>query len=213
MDDVKSTTIEGLTEEYANLKTLSLNNIGLTRLKGFPRLANLKHLELSDNRISGNLEVLLGCPNLTHLNLSGNKIADLDALEPFKDFKHLKSLDLYNNGVNNLPKYREKMFKLIPSLKYLDGTDINDKEADDDSEDSEEGDEGDDDEEDDFIEDDTGTAALVRDDEEDDEDDEDFEAGEEEDEEDDDADDDEEEDADGQEGEAVAKSDGDGESK
>lgn len=40
-------------------------------------------LELSDNRISGGLEVLAEkCPNLTHLNLSGNKIKDLGTIEP-----------------------------------------------------------------------------------------------------------------------------------
>lgn len=40
-------------------------------------------LELSDNRISGGLEVLAEkCPNLTNLNLSGNKIKDLSTIEP-----------------------------------------------------------------------------------------------------------------------------------
>jgi len=38
-------------------------------------------LELSDNRISGGLNFLQGCPSLTHLNLSGNKIKDLEALD------------------------------------------------------------------------------------------------------------------------------------
>lgn len=42
-----------------------------------------QQLELSDNRISGGLEVLAEkCPNLTHLNLSGNKIKDLSTIEP-----------------------------------------------------------------------------------------------------------------------------------
>lgn len=39
-------------------------------------------LELSDNRISGGLNHLTGCPNLTHLSLSGNKIKDFDVLDP-----------------------------------------------------------------------------------------------------------------------------------
>lgn len=39
-------------------------------------------LELSDNIISGGLEVLAEkCPNLTYLNLSGNKIKDLSTVE------------------------------------------------------------------------------------------------------------------------------------
>lgn len=109
-------------------------NVGLTTLRGFPKLPNLKkvsewprpchmlcsvkpvqwlwtglasflcvafvfrklvivflaislcscpclQLELSDNRISTGLGALVGCPKLTHLNLSGTKIKDLDALE------------------------------------------------------------------------------------------------------------------------------------
>ena len=39
-------------------------------------------LELSDNRISNGLQFLHGCPKLAYLNLSGNKIKDLDTLEP-----------------------------------------------------------------------------------------------------------------------------------
>ena len=39
-------------------------------------------LDLSDNRISGNLEPLTPCPKMTHLSLSGNKIRDIDALVP-----------------------------------------------------------------------------------------------------------------------------------
>lgn len=43
---------------------------------------SLFQLELSDNRISGGLNHLTGCPNLTHLSLSGNKIKDFDVLDP-----------------------------------------------------------------------------------------------------------------------------------
>lgn len=39
-------------------------------------------LELSDNRIQSGLQNLQGCPNLTHLSLSGNKIKEIDTLEP-----------------------------------------------------------------------------------------------------------------------------------
>jgi len=39
-------------------------------------------LELSDNRISGGLNFLRGCPKLDYLNLSGNKIKDIETLEP-----------------------------------------------------------------------------------------------------------------------------------
>lgn len=131
LDNCRSTTLVGLTDEFRNLHTLSLINVGLTSLKGFPNLPNLKKLELSDNRISGGLNLLNASPNLTHLNLSGNKIKDLEPLEPLKDFKHLENLDLFNCEVTTVDNYREKVFNLIPSLKYLDGYDRQDREAED----------------------------------------------------------------------------------
>lgn len=50
LDNSRSTSIVGLTDEFTNLETLSLINVGLISLKGFPKLPNLKKLELSDNR-------------------------------------------------------------------------------------------------------------------------------------------------------------------
>lgn len=119
-----------LTDEYCNLEILSLINVGLTSLKGFPQLAKLRKLELSDNRLADGLEKLKGCPNLKTLNLCNNKIADLEALEPLKDFKLLETLDLFSCDITQTENYREKVFAMIPSLKYLDGFDRNDKEKD-----------------------------------------------------------------------------------
>uniref|UniRef100_W5KFD0 Acidic leucine-rich nuclear phosphoprotein 32 family member n=1 Tax=Astyanax mexicanus TaxID=7994 RepID=W5KFD0_ASTMX len=79
--------IEGLTDEFEELEFLSTINVGLTSVANLPKLNKLKKLELSDNRISGGLEVLAEkCPNLTHLNLSGNKIKDLSTIEPLVSF-------------------------------------------------------------------------------------------------------------------------------
>ncbi|NWZ43433.1 AN32A protein, partial [Brachypodius atriceps] len=100
--------IEGLTDEFEELEFLSTINVGLTSVANLPKLNKLKKLELSDNRISGGLEVLAEkCPNLTHLNLSGNKIKDLGTIEPLKKLENLKSLDLFNCEVTNLNDYRE----------------------------------------------------------------------------------------------------------
>jgi hypothetical protein len=38
-----------------------------------------------------------------------------------KEFKNLKNLDLFNNEATSIDNYREKVFHMIPSLKYLDG--------------------------------------------------------------------------------------------
>ncbi|KAM6949744.1 acidic leucine-rich nuclear phosphoprotein 32 family member A isoform 2-T2 [Lycodopsis pacificus] len=122
--------IEGLTDEFEELEFLSTINVGLATVAHLPKLNKLKKLELSDNRISGGLEVLAAkCPKLTHLNLSGNKIKDLSTIEPLKELATLKSLDLFNCEVTNLNEYRDNVFKLLPQLTYLDGYDKDDKEA------------------------------------------------------------------------------------
>lgn len=48
-----------------------------------------------------------------------------------KEFKSLKNLDLFNCDVTQIENYREKLFQLIPSLKFLDGFDSEDREAED----------------------------------------------------------------------------------
>ncbi|MGH0154274.1 UNVERIFIED_CONTAM: hypothetical protein FKN15_027281 [Acipenser sinensis] len=161
--------IEGLTVEFVNLEFLSLINVGLISVSNLPKLSKLKKLELSDNRISGALDVLAEkLPNLTHLNLSGNKLKDISTLEPLKKLDSLKSLDLFNCEVTNLNDYRESVFKLLPRLTYLDGYDLEDKEASD-SDGEVDGVDEDDDEED---EDEDGEDFDEEDDEDDDDEDE-----------------------------------------
>uniref|UniRef100_T1D4J3 Putative microtubule binding protein n=1 Tax=Psorophora albipes TaxID=869069 RepID=T1D4J3_9DIPT len=135
LDNCRSTNVEGLTDSFTALEILSLINVGLVSLKNFPKLPALRKLELSDNRISNALSHLTGSPKLTHLNLSGNRIKDFDELNPLKELENLEVLDLFNNEVTTTQNYRDKIFELIPSLKYLDGFDREDAEAPSDEED------------------------------------------------------------------------------
>ena len=86
--------IECFTSEFANLETLDLSNSTITNLRGFPKLKNLKKLELSCNRLSRGLEVLKECPNLTQIILNNNKIKELEVLEPLGNLKHLTHLEV-----------------------------------------------------------------------------------------------------------------------
>ncbi|XP_008299721.1 acidic leucine-rich nuclear phosphoprotein 32 family member B-like [Stegastes partitus] len=196
--------IEGITEEFSNLELLSLINVGLTSVADVPKLGKLKKLELSDNRISGGLEVLAErLVSLTHLNLSGNKFKDISTLEPLKKLPQLKSLDLFNCEVTNLADYRDSIFKLLPQLIYLDGYDADDCEASDSDgegdgveDEDEDGEEG---ESEDFEEEEEDEEDVVAEDDDDDDDsgdDEDGEVNGDVDSEDDDEDDDDEEDDD-----------------
>lgn len=100
--------VEGLTDEYTGLEVLSMVNVGLKSLSKLPSLPKLRkvsstpplpvplpplpvpcvscmcvsQLEVSDNIIAGGLDALAEkCPNLTYLNLSGNKIKELNSLK------------------------------------------------------------------------------------------------------------------------------------
>lgn len=132
---------EGLDENYTSLSKLSLINVGFTSLKNFPKLPKLSTLALSDNRIVGSLSCLKHCQQLTSLDLSGNNIKTIDALEPLASLTNLTSLDLFKCEVTECEEYRQKVFKLLPNLKYLDGYDCDGKEKVDDSDDEEDEDE------------------------------------------------------------------------
>ncbi|XP_038167672.1 acidic leucine-rich nuclear phosphoprotein 32 family member E isoform X2 [Arvicola amphibius] len=84
--------IEGLNDTFKELEFLSMANVELSSLARLPSLNKLRKLELSDNIISGGLEVLAEkCPNLTYLNLSGNKIKDLSTVEALMEMKMRKT--------------------------------------------------------------------------------------------------------------------------
>ncbi|XP_075931709.1 acidic leucine-rich nuclear phosphoprotein 32 family member E isoform X2 [Anarhichas minor] len=137
--------VEGLTDALTELEFLSMVNVGLSSLAKLPSLPKLHKLELSDNNLSGSLETLSEkCPNLTYLNLSGNKIKELSNVEALQNLKSLQSLDLFNCEITSLEDYRESVFELLPQVTYLDGFDQEDNEApdseaDDEDEDGEDG--------------------------------------------------------------------------
>lgn len=154
--------MEGLTDKFTALESLSLINVGLVTLKNFPALPALKRLELSDNRISNGLNHITNCTALTNLNLSGNRIKELDDIRPLAALPKLEVLDLFNNDITSIERYREKMFEILPNLKYLDGFDKNDVEAPSGSDEEENGNDSEDyeDEDDDEDENDVSLAEV-----------------------------------------------------
>lgn len=129
---------------------LDLRNNKISVIQGFERQANLEELYLSRQDVSEvtfaphcfetiavtlvvlemadcgilDLSELLCCHNIRVLNLSGNKI---DKLEQVKELCHnmpyLESLDLRNNPVCSIVKYREQVI-LMGNFRELDGKDI-----------------------------------------------------------------------------------------
>lgn len=134
----------------ASLEELSVAGVRLSSLEGLPRLPALRRLSFPDNRLAGAAAlaaVAEACgATLRHLDLGNNRFADIQELAPLAGVG-VESLDLYKCPVTKVQGYREKVFALIPSLKYLDGADAEGNERletddDEDEEDDEEGEEG-----------------------------------------------------------------------
>ncbi|XP_073103679.1 acidic leucine-rich nuclear phosphoprotein 32-related protein-like [Elaeis guineensis] len=119
----------GLLERYQSLEHLSIANVGVSSLEKFPRLRNLQRLILSDNRIAGGLEFLVGAglDSLRDLDLSNNRIQFLEDLAPLAQLR-LVSLDLYECPVTRVKDYRSRVFGMIRTLKYLDKMDADENE-------------------------------------------------------------------------------------
>ncbi|KAJ1294238.1 hypothetical protein BS78_01G130600 [Paspalum vaginatum] len=130
----------------ASLEELSVAGARLSSLAGLPRLPALRRLSLPDNRLAGAAAlaaVAEACgATLRHLDLGNNRFAEVEELDPLAKLG-VEALDLYQCPVTKVKEYREKVFALIPSLKYLDGVDAegNERLETDDEEDNEEDDE------------------------------------------------------------------------
>ena len=132
--------IDGLTEDFSALENLDLQNASLSNIKLFPKLPSLTKLDLSENRLSKGLEVLKECKNLKNLSLINNKFKDIETLEPLKDLEFLTHLDIIEGNEFEDPDARNKVFKLLPHLQFLDGVDKdgNDAKSEEDGEEEEE---------------------------------------------------------------------------
>ncbi|KAM3310332.1 hypothetical protein ACQJBY_031178 [Aegilops geniculata] len=136
-----------LFDRFPSLEELSVAGARLSSLAGLPRLPALRRLSLPDNRLSGadSLAAVAGScgGTIRHLDLGNNRFAAVEELAPLAPLG-VESLDLYQCPVTKLKGYREKVFALVPSLKYLDGVDAegNDRlESDEDEEEDEDEDE------------------------------------------------------------------------
>lgn len=87
---------------------------------------------------------------LQTLKLASNKIATFDDVASLATLKNLRNLDLENNPITKLTGYRDHMYKLIPTLEFLDGKDKDGEEvfsSDEDEDISDYGEEGEEDHE------------------------------------------------------------------
>merc|ERR1712241_1598972 len=138
--------------DFSALEVLTISEAGLTSLKNFPTLPNLLRLDLCKNRISKGLEKITECKKLTHLMLTGNRLKptpELEVLDPLVSLPNLTHLELGEKFFpvedDKMEEMRKIIFQKLPTLRYLEGTDIDNKDEDDDRENEEDEDEDEDD--------------------------------------------------------------------
>ena len=133
-DNLKSLELyhkEGL-ELYNNLIHLSLNELGLENLSNFPEIKCLMILSLKNNKLKGDdfdtIPKLY--PNLYKLKISFNQINSLDNLSCLNKLE-LKKIEVKENPfTKNDNEYRDKIYKIIPSLIIVDQMQKNGQEID-----------------------------------------------------------------------------------
>ena len=122
---------EGL-ELYCNLIHLSLNDLGLENLSNFPEIKCLMILSLKNNKLKGDdfdtIPKLY--PNLYKLKISFNQINSIDKLSCLNQLQ-LKKIEVKENPfTKNDDEYRDKIYKMIPSLIIVDQMQKNGQEID-----------------------------------------------------------------------------------
>lgn len=109
-------------ELYNSLLNLSLNALGLKSLKNFPKIPELRILEIRGNSLNGNdlkdLKALY--PNLYKLKLGENPIKSLDVFKPLADFPQLKKIELQDTDVTKKDTYRDELFKMLNNVEIID---------------------------------------------------------------------------------------------
>ena len=129
-----------LLEKYQSVDSLSFSGCGLKRLENFPLLEDLARLDLSENQIEKGLENLKHLDGIMQISLENNKITDIEEFKHLAGLANLMSLMVEGNPISQEENYREKLFKIIPSLQVIDGFNASGEEVDfaEDDEDEEE---------------------------------------------------------------------------
>lgn len=119
-----------LENTFNHINHLSLNQCQLQNLVNFPKLPNLKSLELQDNKLAGlkTIEIIVQqCPNLEDLLLAGNRFETINDFKPIEQLKNLTELDIEMNPItgkrSEQDAIRKKLFQLCPEAKVINGYD------------------------------------------------------------------------------------------
>ncbi|KAK4729543.1 hypothetical protein R3W88_022531 [Solanum pinnatisectum] len=104
--------------EKLNLNYNNFNSTIFSSLKVFP---SLKHLELVENKINGNIKMndIIALSNLKHLDLRGNNIESFVTTKGIKRMSSLRNLQLGSHNSNSSRAIQSlKPFSSLKSLSY-----------------------------------------------------------------------------------------------
>lgn len=114
--------------QCSNIITLNLSKNKLSSIDEFISLTKMKHLDISFNQIKS-VDSLSKIENLISLKAQGNQISKINNLDQWtKQMRCLNKIyfqQISGEAANPICKeegYRDKLFKSIISLKFLDGT-------------------------------------------------------------------------------------------
>jgi uncharacterized repeat protein (TIGR02543 family) len=111
------------TTSLAQIETLSLDNHGLTDIKGLENCTNLKYLSLNENEIV-DVSPLASLSKLDHLYLSGNRISDFSPLSQITGSSYLR-INATNQEAEGATIVRTGSAILFPATpKYSAGADF-----------------------------------------------------------------------------------------
>ena len=109
------------------LKKLSLAHNHLRELPSLDGVPELKELRLNANKIMRIPKHLVYNSGLEFIDLGNNIINDLNDLDSLSLLIHLQNVNLRGNPICKDEHYRDKMDRLVPPLKVLDGKRIDER--------------------------------------------------------------------------------------
>ncbi|KAJ2069121.1 hypothetical protein GGI08_000522 [Coemansia sp. S2] len=106
------------------LRELTKISAAHNKIKAVPDLTLypvLKEVRLNDNKITSIPENIRSCTSLRVVDLGNNQMEDWTSIAPLESLSDLDNLNLKGNPICAEKGYRDRVIKMIPSLRVLDG--------------------------------------------------------------------------------------------
>jgi len=115
--------IEHLQNWCKHLKILYLQNNLINKIENVGKLKKLEYINLALNNVE-RIENLQGCESLKKLDLTVNFVGELTSIESLRKNIFFEELYLTGNPCTQFEHYKQFVYATLPSLKRLDGHDI-----------------------------------------------------------------------------------------